>query len=201
MSNNIISLKNNYIQNTLYIQFGNISKYLEYNEYYPFYKMYAPKDIEIFNRKCKYCHKIPICPVSIQHPTNKKLKCNKSLINTTCYICTLENWICNFNKLKYRDKYDIGFKCPFECCQIKCKLNKYGDNMIDFNNYWKYLPKVNYYKCKLCNKVLLNKTHYEIYKHHKLSYCSIILKKFKNGNHSTCESSDESSDSDSEYEL
>ena len=201
MSNNIISKRNEYIHNTLYIQFENISKYLKYEDYYTFYKMYGPKNIEIFKRKCKYCKKIPICPVSIQYPHNKKLKCNQSLIYNICYICVIEKWVCNFNKLKYKQKYDIGFQCPFECCQLKYKINSYNEILIDFNNYWKYLPKINYYKCSLCNKVLINKTHYEIYKHHKLSYCSIILKKIKNGNQCIFESSEESSDSDFECEL
>lgn len=203
MNKNIIdSNKNNYIQNILYIQFENISKYLDYNDYINFYNHYGPKNIEQFKRKCKYCNKIPICPITIAYPTYKKnIKCNKLMYNPICYTCSIENWMFDFNKLKFKEKLKINYQCPYKCCHIKNKLNSYNESFINFNINWKYLQKIKYYKCQLCDKVFINKSHYEIFKHHKLSYCSIILKKLKHGLQNISDASSDFSDDDSDFEL
>ena len=190
-------LNNKDITNILSIQFENISKYLDYNDYIIFFEMYAPKNIEKFKRKCVYCNKIPICPVNVKYPY-MNLVCNKLLVNPICYVCCIENWMYNYNKLKFREKYKIGYVCPFKCCQLNYKIDKYHDKYINYNINWDKLKKIKYYKCHICNKILKNITHYQIYKHHKISYCCIVLKKMKYGfdDVSRFDSSDESSDSE-----
>ena len=93
-------LINKDIHNILSIQFENISKYLKYDDYYVFYQLYAPKNINKLIRKCIYCNNIPVCPINICYKRyNIKKICNESLIRPICYTCAIDNWVHKYNKL------------------------------------------------------------------------------------------------------
>lgn len=211
-----MTLLNKDISNILSIHFEDVSKYLDYNDYYSFYKIYASKNIESLIRKCLYCHKNPICPININYEKfyqkcfinskNIKLICAESIKNPICYTCCMENWINNFNKLSLKTRLNKGFICPYKCCNVKINeykygLGKYKENLINFDVHWKYMDKVKYHKCNYCNIIFRNKTHYDIYKHYKYSTCRIIIKKLLDGNKNINLNSYDysSSDSDSSY--
>ena len=59
-----------YIENIINILFEVIAEYLQYDDYYIFYEMFASKNNDYFIRKCLYCKKTPICPVNIVLNTN-----------------------------------------------------------------------------------------------------------------------------------
>lgn len=216
-------LKKEVIENVFSIHFEDISKYLKYDDYYKFYQLYSLKNIEKLKRKCLYCKQIPICPVNINYMQfyekcfidyrDIKLICEKSLTDPICYICCMENWIMNFNKLKLRTRLETGFVCPYKCCKVKINeykygLGKYKENLINFDINWKNFKKINYHKCKYCNMVFRNKTHNDIFRHYKYSTCRIIIKKLQDGQNmnlhiysNTYSDSDSSSESDLEEEF
>lgn len=200
-----MKLSNKDIENILYNHFEDISKYLKYDDYYKFYQLYAPKKIEILKRKCIYCNRIPTCPINICYKkNNKKLRCNKSLINPVCYSCAIDNWVHNFNTLNLKNKLNNGFICPHKCCKFKKNdnlnilINRRDEDLFCFDNSWNYLKKIHNYKCPYCNFSFNNKYNYDIYKHFKTSTCRIIIKKIKSGLNQFYSDSD--SNSDSEYE-
>ena len=182
-----------YIENIFTILFDSISIFLKYDDYYIFYHMFASKDNDYFIRKCLYCNKVPICPVNIRINLKDKesIICNKNLLNPVCYICLYENWIFNYNRIEIYNKIKKEYKCPFKCCNFGTNMfsvinnsNKFGNfrykDLVNFDNKWNYLKNVDYYKCKYCGQIFINKHHYVIYKHYKFSKCNQILKKFEN---------------------
>lgn len=182
-----------YIENIFTILFETITKYLQYDDYYIFYQMFAPKNIDYFIRKCLYCKKEPICPVNIvlNMKNNEIITCNENLMKPICYICLYENWIFNYNKLDTYTRIKTHYKCPYQCCNLGSKMfllinnsNKFGyfnyKKLINFDNKWSYLKNITYYKCKYCNQIFRNQNHYTIYKHYKYSNCRFILKNFEN---------------------
>ena len=208
-------IKKEVIENILSIHFEDISKYLKYDDYYVLYMLYAQKDIDILKRKCLYCKNIPICPVNICYKkNNEKYLCNQSLINPICYTCVMENWIRNYNKLKFEIRLNMGYICPYQCCKFKKDnknqkviLNRYDAKYIKFDISWNKFKKINYFKCKYCKLIFRNKYHYDIFKHYKFSDCKFIFNKFERGLYSTQQylinykSDDYFSDSELDYDL
>jgi hypothetical protein len=179
-------LTNKDIENILYIQFENISKYMKYDDYYIFYQLYAPKNINKLIRKCIYCNKVPICPINISHKKYKlNNKCNTSILNPLCYTCVVDNWAHNYNKLSYKNKLKNRYTCPHKCCSFNNNYNqiikKRNEYLFDFENSWGYLKKIPYYKCKYCGLTFRNKYNFDIYKHLKTSTCRVIIMKIISG--------------------
>lgn len=198
-------LTNKDIHNILSIQFENISKYLKYDDYYVFYQLYAPKNINKLIRKCIYCNNIPVCPISICYKRyNIKKICNESLLKPICYICAIDNWVHKYNKLSYKNKLINGNICPYKCCNFNSNhtniINRRDECLFNFNNSWKYLKKIPYYRCKYCGLVFKNKYNYDIYKHLRTSTCRIIVKKMISGSDNIGYESESESNSDSDYE-
>ena len=177
------------IKNVFLIHFEDISKYLQYDDYYIFYSLYAPKNINLLKRKCLYCNNKPICPVNICYKRrNELIICQKSLLEPICYTCSIDNWMNNFNKMKYSNRLDTGYLCPYKCCTInntttKCNflINRYNTDLINFSIRWKCFNKISYYKCKYCKIIFRDKYHYDIFKHYRQSHCKIVLNKLQGG--------------------
>ena len=195
-------LTNKDIHNILSIQFENISKYLKYDDYYLFYQLYAPKNINKLIRKCIYCNNIPVCPINICYKKyNLKKICNESLLKPICYTCAVDNWVHKYNKSSYKNKLINGYVCPYKCCNLKKITHKYDEKLLNFDNNWTYFKKIPYYKCKYCGLVFKNKYNYDIYKHLRLSTCRIIVKKMISGSDNIGYESESSSDSDYESDF
>lgn len=197
-------LKKKDIENILSIQFENISKYLKYDEYYIFYQLYAPKNIDKLIRKCVYCNNPPICPINISYKKyNINIVCNKSLIKPICYTCAVDNWVHKFNKLSYKNKINSKFICPYKCCKINNNnilMKKRDEYLFGFDNSWSYFKKIPYYKCKYCGLIFRNKYNFNIYKHLKTSTCRVIIKNIMSGLDQIESESSSDSDYESDYE-
>jgi hypothetical protein len=190
---NIYIQRKLYVENIFNILFDVIAKYLQYDDYYIFYQMFASKITNYLIRTCLYCKKEPICPVNIvlNSKNETTIICNKNLMNPICYICLYENWIFNYNKLDVYTRNKTHYQCPYKCCNLGVNMfllinnsNKFGyfnyKKLINFDNKWNYLKNIEYYKCKYCGQVFRNKHHFIIYKHYKFSNCRFILKNFEN---------------------
>lgn len=198
-------LTNKDIENVLYIQFENISKYMKYDDYYIFYQLYAPKNINKLIRKCIYCNNPPICPINISYKKYRVNKiCNTSLLKPICYTCAIDNWVHNFNKQSFKNILTNKFTCPHKCCKINdynnILIRRCDEYLLGFDNSWSYFKKIPHYNCKYCGLVFKNKYNYDIYKHLKISTCRVIVKKIISGLDDVQLMSESSSDSDSDFE-